>query len=89
MLTKSRILVLVERLGQGGAEKMALMIAEMLQTTGKYDVYICAIYSIEASLFPSTSLSVNSLEIDLTHGVLARCRNYFMKIISFRKLKKE
>jgi len=89
VFAKSRILLLVERLGQGGAEKMTLMLAEMLQSAGKFDIYICAIYKIDAFLFNANGLSVSSLQIDEPRGLWGRCLNYFKKINRLRKLKKE
>jgi glycosyltransferase involved in cell wall biosynthesis len=89
VVVKRRILVLVERLGQGGAEKMALMLAEMLQSAGKFDVYICAMYRIDAFLFNAKGISVSSLQIEESRGLRGRCINYFKKINRLRKLKKE
>ena len=82
-------MVLVERLGQGGAEKMALMLAQMLQSDGKFNVCICAIYRIDTSFFRADGLSVRSLEIDAHQGLWGRCLNYYRKISRLRKLKKE
>jgi glycosyltransferase involved in cell wall biosynthesis len=86
---KSRILVLVESLGQGGAEKMAVMLAETLKASKKYDVYICAINKINSTSLEADDLLVISLEIEGKRGLLGRFFNYFRKINRLQKLKKE
>ena len=89
VVAKSRILVLVERLGQGGAEKMGLMLAEMLQRAGKFEVYICVTYRIDEFMFSANCVSISSLEIDESKRFWGRCLNYFRKINRLRMLKKE
>ncbi len=89
VVNKRCILILVERLGNGGAEKMALMLAEMLQSSGNFQVYFCAIYKVDVNLFGTESVSVSSLDIIDTKGFWGRCLNYYRKINRLRKLKNE
>jgi glycosyltransferase involved in cell wall biosynthesis len=87
MKPKARILVLVERFGQGGAEKMAAMLAGILQDSGRFEVWLCSVYRFDAVHFNDAGVAVLSLDIEKPGSLAQRILAYGRKLVRLRKLK--
>jgi glycosyltransferase involved in cell wall biosynthesis len=85
--TKS-ILVLVERFGQGGAEKVASMVAQMLHQRGVYSICFCALYEPE-EMPGMPGIDVCSLGIRRGAGLVAKVSNYYRAVRALKRLKRE
>lgn len=83
-MNKKNILVLAEYFAQGGAERVAIMLAKMLRESGRYNVYLYSIHATD-SLPEAEGVSVGTLDIRSGNKI----KLYYEKIMRLRKLKKE
>ena len=88
MVRKKKVLVLVEHFGQGGAEKVAAMLADMLHESQRFDVYFYAVYD---SCFSQSVNGVTKGTLGISHkpGIVKRISGYYQKISRLKKLKKK
>ncbi|MBK0401724.1 glycosyltransferase [Adhaeribacter sp. BT258] len=88
MAVKRNVLVLVEFFGQGGAERVGAMVAQMLADSGKYNVWL---YAIQGGDITSTLAGVTSGSLNILNepGSLKKVRNYYLKFARLSKLKKQ
>lgn len=85
---RKSILVLVQYFGQGGAEKVAAMVASMLAQNEQYQVCYCALYaSKELPRIPG--VSVRSLGLEPRSGIAGKLLNYRKGLQALRQLKRE
>jgi glycosyltransferase involved in cell wall biosynthesis len=89
MQQKNNVLVLVEKFGQGGSEKVAAMLAEMLQDTGEFTVHFCSVYEPENVFYKAEGVSIHSLGIKIPSGKLQKIGNYWLKFRRLSALKKK
>ncbi len=89
---RKNILVLVEHAGQGGAEKVAATLAQVLAAgeagQSPYQVHYCALYKPER-LPQIPGVAVSTLELSPKGGLLAKLQRYKNAVRSLRKFKKE
>ena len=88
MSTNHRILVLVEQFGQGGAEKIAYLLSQMLYESQSFDVYFCSIYNSNFSHLNYKGINICSLDIKKPNGMWGKFFNYIYKIKRLYELKK-
>lgn len=82
-----RILVLVERYGQGGTEKLASMLSSALTTFGYRAVYLCSIYDDYPNRYPTTATEV-SLHLKAPRSRFGKWINYGVKLWRLREIKR-
>ncbi|RYY98146.1 MAG: glycosyltransferase [Chitinophagaceae bacterium] len=87
MSKNNNILVLVQEFGQGGAEKVAAMVAAMLQERGQGQLYFYAMTHAE-TLPVIPGVEVGSLGIRPASGMAGKLKSYWGKIGRLRDLKK-
>lgn len=86
-MQKKNILVLVEYFGQGGAERVGTMIAQMLHEKGSYNVWLYSV--VKGDQLPELNgVNAGSLEIELNKGTTSKLFNYYRKLSRLRKIKK-
>jgi len=87
MVNKKNVLLFLQEYGQGGAEKVAYMLADMLHNTGQFNVTLCSLY---APVMPNDSSAVPRLTLGLTsaQNPLQKLGNYFKALTALRKLKR-
>jgi glycosyltransferase involved in cell wall biosynthesis len=85
---KPNILFLVESLGQGGAEKVATMLAQSIYESGRFNVFICSVYKPDFIFNNSVEIPIYSLEIKPANGLTGRILNYYRKISRLKTLKR-
>jgi glycosyltransferase involved in cell wall biosynthesis len=89
MQEKNNVLVLVEKFGQGGSEKVAAMLAEMLQETGRFRVHFCSIYKPEKVFYKAEGVNICSLDIEIPSGKFGKVASYWQKFRKLSTLKKQ
>jgi glycosyltransferase involved in cell wall biosynthesis len=89
MQEKNNVLVLVEKFGQGGSEKVAAMLAEMLQETGGFQVHFCSVYESENVFYKAEGVNICSLGIKVPAGRAGKIANYWLKVRRLSALKKK
>jgi glycosyltransferase involved in cell wall biosynthesis len=89
MQEKNNVLVLVEKFGQGGSEKVAAMLAEMLQETGLFRVHFCSIYKPENVFYKAEGVNICSLDIEIPSGKFGKIASYWLKFRKLSALKKQ
>ncbi|GAB4093969.1 glycosyltransferase [Flaviaesturariibacter terrae] len=84
---RKNILVLVEHFGQGGAERVALMLAQLLHESSRYRVSLYAIHNS----YPAPQLEgIRTGTLDIGYaGGFRKIGNYYRKISRLAGLKKE
>lgn len=85
---KKNILVLVEHAGQGGAEKVAAVLAQALAENKSYRVHYCALYR-PAQLPQIPGVVVSTLGIETGGGLRGRIARYGGVISRLRRFKKQ
>ncbi|RYZ23468.1 MAG: glycosyltransferase [Chitinophagaceae bacterium] len=86
--TSHNILVLVQEFGQGGAEKVAAMVAQMLQERGRGQVYFYALNRAE-NVPVIEGVECGSLDIVPAGGIRGKLQTYAARIGRLRRLKQE
>ncbi|TCJ14192.1 glycosyltransferase [Flaviaesturariibacter flavus] len=86
--TAPNVLVLVQEFGQGGAEKVAAMVAEMLQERGRGKVYFYALNRAER-LPVIEGVECGSLDIVPAGGIKGKLQTYAARIGRLRRLKQQ
>jgi glycosyltransferase involved in cell wall biosynthesis len=85
-MSQKNILVLIERFGQGGAEKAAAIVSQMIQEKGK--VYFCSVYAPSGS-YHSNEVEQLSLNIRPAQSMPQKLVNYLRKLRRLQKLKRD
>ena len=89
MQAQKTILVLVEQFGQGGAERVAAMLAKMLHDSGQFRVYLYAVNHTDTTTSLPSGLSTGWLNRRPAHGILNKIAAYPKRWSALRKLKKQ
>lgn len=86
--TQKNILVLIEKFGQGGAEKAAAIVSQMLQEESRFRVYFCSVYE-PSGPYHSSGVEERSLHIQPAGSLPQKFSNYYRKLRRLRALKHE
>jgi glycosyltransferase involved in cell wall biosynthesis len=84
---ETRVLVLIERYGQGGTEKLASMLSSSLIAFGYRVVYLCTVYDDCPNRYPTTAAEV-SLRLTAPRSRLGKWVNYGRKLWRLRAIKR-
>lgn len=86
-MQKKNILVLVEYFGQGGAERVGTMVAQMLHERGSYNVWLYSV--LQGGERPVLNgVTTGSLEIEFNKGIASKLFGYYRKLSRLTELKK-
>ncbi len=88
LTNKQHILLFIQEYGQGGAEKVAYMLADMLAATGRFEPLLCSLY---APMVPDSGSKVKRVTLGLSgaKNPLQKLGNYYKALTGLRRLKKE
>lgn len=84
---RPRVMVLVERYGQGGTEKLASMLASEFAATDFGDAFLCTVYDDRSNVYPTKAKEV-SLGLKAARSRLGKWINYVRKLWRLWKLKR-
>lgn len=84
---RPRVLVLIERYGQGGTEKLASMLASEFVAAGFGAVFLGTVFGDGANCYPTTATEV-SLGLEAPRSRFGRWTNYVRKLWRLRSLKR-
>lgn len=87
-MSQKNILVLIEKFGQGGAEKAAAIVSQMLHEDGRYRVCFCSVYRPSGD-YHSNSVEQRTLDIVPARSLPQKLVNYYRKVRRLRRLKRE
>lgn len=83
------LLILTEQFGQGGAEKVALLLFQIFSGSGNFNVYQCSLYPSLSNISTKDVDKIRSLNITRTNNFIKKIFYYYLKIKRLKKLKKD
>ena len=88
MIEKKNVLILVEYFGQGGAERVGAMVAQMLADSTKFNVWLYSV--LEGGVTPALNgVNTGSLNISQGSGLISKLKIYSAKISRLNQLKRD
>lgn len=85
-MRQKNVLVLIEHFGQGGAEKVAAMLAQILHESGRFRVWFYAVHQ-PAHLPLLEGIGTGSLGIKTHSDLATKTVNYYKKVKRLKKIK--
>lgn len=86
MEKKTRIMLIVPMLDQGGLERVCALTAQLLKTT--YDVHL-VVFNTEGMIYDVSGVHLIDLQLGAVPGKLGKILNVFKRVKRVRQLKKE